>query len=340
MRFRSNFVAKIRNLITPELAEQIGVVLELDPETVKKGAELAVPLLTTVLAKAASTREGAGRVLAMIEQSDATVLANLSSYVAAFRPGDSAAMLAPLFGAGQGAVFASLRRGVGIDLRPLTAMIAPMFLVVLGWSVRELRLDANGLADLLQGEARGLARSGSPAVALVRISLRAGEAQAAVRASFSDDEWALLKRGVAIAAAMVIISAPSGSIGRSLELRALVDSVGAHLAASASRGLVGALADEPMAEEVRASLDQALSSLGQSGDATVRADNLYCITLAARVAEKAGPSEALAYKAMLLGCAQTVAGAAREGGFLGLGGVLVNEAEQLTLAEISVAIQS
>jgi hypothetical protein len=59
------------------------------------------------------------------------------------------------------------------------------------------------------------------------------------------------------------------------------------------------------------------------------------VTLLAR---KAPAPEAEGYKRWLLTVAQRVAEAAKEGGFLGIGGVRVSEAEQATLAEIAGAL--
>ena len=56
--------------------------------------------------------------------------------------------------------------------------------------------------------------------------------------------------------------------------------------------------------------------------------------IAALVVAKA-PAEAAAYKEYLLATAKSVADAAKEGGFLGFGGVKVSEAEKKTLDDLS-----
>ena len=50
------------------------------------------------------------------------------------------------------------------------------------------------------------------------------------------------------------------------------------------------------------------------------------------------PEDTAAFKAWLAQISQSVAEAAKEGGFLGFGGVQVSEAEKATLAEISTAL--
>src|SRR5215471_14604157 len=51
------------------------------------------------------------------------------------------------------------------------------------------------------------------------------------------------------------------------------------------------------------------------------------------------PTDAAAFKTWLRQISQSVAEAATEGGFLGIGGVLVSDAEKATLAEISSALK-
>ena len=50
------------------------------------------------------------------------------------------------------------------------------------------------------------------------------------------------------------------------------------------------------------------------------------------------PDDATAFKEWLREISQHVAEAAKEGGFLGIGGVLVSEVEKATLVEISSAL--
>jgi hypothetical protein len=60
---------------------------------------------------------------------------------------------------------------------------------------------------------------------------------------------------------------------------------------------------------------------------------------AAAVVDAKAPSDAAAFKGWLRQISQHVAEAAKEGGFLGIGGVAVSDAEKATLAEISSALK-
>jgi hypothetical protein len=53
---------------------------------------------------------------------------------------------------------------------------------------------------------------------------------------------------------------------------------------------------------------------------------------------KATPAEVDAYKTFVMTVAQAVAGAHKEGGFLGIGGKHISEAEDQALDEISTAL--
>jgi len=60
---------------------------------------------------------------------------------------------------------------------------------------------------------------------------------------------------------------------------------------------------------------------------------------AAALVDAKAPGDAAAFKGWLRQISQHVAEAAKEGGFLGIGGVQVSEAEKATLTEISSALK-
>ena len=66
---------------------------------------------------------------------------------------------------------------------------------------------------------------------------------------------------------------------------------------------------------------------------------LETLRQAGAVVDAKAPADAAAFKGWLRQISQHVAGAAKEGGFLGMGGVTVSEAEKATLTEISNALK-
>src|SRR5215468_5582772 len=61
---------------------------------------------------------------------------------------------------------------------------------------------------------------------------------------------------------------------------------------------------------------------------------------AAAIVDAKAPGDSAAYKAWLQQISQHVAEASKEGGFLGVGGVPISEAEKATLTEISTALKA
>lgn len=58
------------------------------------------------------------------------------------------------------------------------------------------------------------------------------------------------------------------------------------------------------------------------------------------VAMKGSPEELATYKQLLVQSAENVANAAKEGGFMGIGGVVVNDAEKQAIAAITAALDA
>jgi hypothetical protein len=155
------------------------------------------------------------------------------------------------------------------------------------------------------------------------------------RADFSEEEWARLGRAPLVAGMAISLADPGGPIGAikesSATLKTLLDasreggfgefvqSVAQDVAAKAKRR------ESPMAgwkPNSRQALDEILDEL--------RAVN-------ALLQEKATPEDAADFREWLRTASQRAALAAREGGFLGIGGERVSEREQQmldTLGEI------
>jgi hypothetical protein len=77
----------------------------------------------------------------------------------------------------------------------------------------------------------------------------------------------------------------------------------------------------------------------ESSEATPRPRAVEALRQISALIETKAPEDAPAFKVWLRQISQRVAEAAKEGGFLGFGGVPVSEAEKATLAEISAALK-
>jgi hypothetical protein len=76
-----------------------------------------------------------------------------------------------------------------------------------------------------------------------------------------------------------------------------------------------------------------------SKPAEIKARCIETLRQAGAVVDTKAPGDAAAFKGWLRQISQHVAEASKEGGFLGIGGVSVSEAEKATLTEISSALK-
>jgi hypothetical protein len=108
----------------------------------------------------------------------------------------------------------------------------------------------------------------------------------------------------------------------------------------ASDELIKAVAADLAAPEGRAQATEGIQTefAGASPD-QIKARAIEAVRRTAAIVDaKADPQEAREFKTWLRSISQEVAEAAKEGGFLGIGGVRVSEAEQAALREISEAL--
>jgi hypothetical protein len=152
------------------------------------------------------------------------------------------------------------------------------------------------------------------------------------KADYSKDEWDSLLKAPLMAAMAVVAASPSGPIGAVQEMFA----VGKGLmegAEGTTNSLISALVADVKAGNRPPTPAERPKVLAQ-----VKAQALgACREVAALLARKA-PGEADGFKRWLLGTAQRTAEAAKEGGFLGVGGVQVSDAEKAALGEVAGAL--
>ena len=157
--------------------------------------------------------------------------------------------------------------------------------------------------------------------------------------SFTPEEWTKILESTMLAGMAVTAAEPSGLWGLLKEGFASSSALAAAKADSGSSELVKAVIAEYETTEGRAAIQEALRKRfagSKPGDAVQRSlDNLREVS--AILAAKA-PGDAPAFKAWLSSISQKVAEASSEGGFLGIGGVRVSDAEKATLGDIAKAL--
>jgi hypothetical protein len=160
------------------------------------------------------------------------------------------------------------------------------------------------------------------------------------KTSFTPEEWRQLLRSVSLAGVAVTAASPSGPIGVVKELFAAGKIVARANADVPANELIKAVAAELATQEGRTQATEGMQTefAGASPD-QIKARAIEALRRAAAIVDtKADAREAREFKLWLRSISQEVAEAAKEGGFLGIGGVRVSEAEQAVLREISEAL--
>jgi hypothetical protein len=147
------------------------------------------------------------------------------------------------------------------------------------------------------------------------------------KADFNAEEWSTVAEGPLYAGLRVIAASRGGTVRESLAMgRVYKDARTKHGESE--------LLDELVAAPPTISPDQVK---GAGGDVTTAAiDRLR--QAVGTLEAKATPEELEAYRNFVTAVAQAAAGAHKEGGFLGIGGQEISEAEQQGLDEIAAAL--
>lgn len=145
------------------------------------------------------------------------------------------------------------------------------------------------------------------------------------KAAFNADEWSTITTAPALTAMGVAMAERGGTLRESVSM--------ARAYAEARREEGGELVREVVSTPP--AIDPA--TMRQPGDvAREGADRLR--QAVALLEDKATPEELADYRGFVIAVAETVAGAKREGGFLGVGGRDVSEREQTALDEIRTTL--
>ena len=160
------------------------------------------------------------------------------------------------------------------------------------------------------------------------------------QASFTMEEWTLLRIVPPLVAGGVSAADPSGIFGAVKEAAAGMKEMIESLHEDSKLELMGAI----LADKSIPGMPDPKTLIGE-GNREQQIENLKSAVLG-RIKEamnvlnrKATPEEAQAYKKMIMDVAEKAAGASKEGGFLGFGGVRVSAAEQSYLNEVKASLQ-
>ena len=156
------------------------------------------------------------------------------------------------------------------------------------------------------------------------------------RFDFTEEEWNQLLKASEMPAFYISLASPSGMMGILKEMMTATNEIIAAIRNSTSNSLV-----DELASDIKARVDQGVRMeppvLSSDAD-TVKDQCLRYFRDLSLLVETKAPEDADGFKKWLYGVARKTAEAANEGGFLGLGGEKVNDAEKAALRELAVTL--
>jgi hypothetical protein len=160
------------------------------------------------------------------------------------------------------------------------------------------------------------------------------------KSTFTSDEWKTLLESVMAAGLAVTAAEPHGLWGLLQESFASGKMLAKAKMDTGSNPLVKAVVEDFATSEGRStSRDGLQEQLSGKKPAELKTACIEILGKVDGILSAKAPGDAAAFKSWLRQISQSVAEAATEGGFLGIGGVVVSDAEKATLAEISSALK-
>src|SRR6185295_17659768 len=157
--------------------------------------------------------------------------------------------------------------------------------------------------------------------------------------NFKPDEWTKILESTMLAGMAVSAAEPSGLWGALKEAFASSSALAAAKSDAGSNELVRAVVADFETKEGRSAVKKALRQhLAGAKPADAVQRSLANLREVSTILNAKAPQDAAGFKAWLQAISKNVAEASSEGGFLGIGGVQVSDAEKATLADISKAL--
>jgi hypothetical protein len=157
--------------------------------------------------------------------------------------------------------------------------------------------------------------------------------------NFKPDEWTKILESTMLAGMAVSAAEPSGLWGALKEAFASSSALAAAKSDAGSNELVKAVVADFETKEGRSAVQEALRQhLAGAKPADAVQRSLANLREVSTILNAKAPQDAAGFKDWLQAISKNVAEASSEGGFLGIGGVQVSDAEKATLADISKAL--
>ena len=167
------------------------------------------------------------------------------------------------------------------------------------------------------------------------------EAAMANKQNFTPEEWTKVLESPMVVGIAVSAAEPSGIWGTLKEAFASSSALHSAKSRADANELVKAVISDFETSEGRSDIQKALRARfanAEPRDCVNR--SLANLQEVSAILDAKAPDDAAAFKSWLRDISQKVAEAADEGGFMGIGGVAVSEAEKATLADIAKALST
>lgn len=158
---------------------------------------------------------------------------------------------------------------------------------------------------------------------------------------YTQDEIEKMMAAPMLVSMYIMGTAISGPIGLVKEMMAGIETaMKAGKAAGADSLLASLFSEENLkAQQDKMQQETKESTQGAQNMDQAKAKMLADLQVAVGIlAAKGSPEELATYQDLMVKVAENVAHAAKEGGFMGMGGVLVNDAEKQAMADIAAAV--
>lgn len=341
--------------ISPEMTNMLGQAIGVDGKTLQKGLDVVGPLLTGQMADAAGSEAGlsglmgtlgkvadaeaagsfdAGSLLKQFAGSGGgadmmgSLLQMLTGGGAAKADDPLSGFLGSMFGDGMGAVGATLDKKLGFPVSGLIPIVAPFLVSVVSKFMKGDSLDARGVASLLQQERDDFNARGGEVATLVQEAQKAGKDAIAMKARYSAQEWSTVRLAPMAAAGLVMGASRSGGAGLAKEFGAAMLAIEATKKLSDPVSLLSVAFDAPLSQQESDAFTQ-----GAPKEKMVAA-----LTNAVALVGGKDPLALEGYRTLIMNVANAAAEATKEGGFLGIGGKQISDAEAAALSAIKLAL--
>jgi hypothetical protein len=172
------------------------------------------------------------------------------------------------------------------------------------------------------------------------LATRAEESfEMASKTNFAPEEWKLLLESPMMSSIAVTAADPGGLWGMLKESFASGSALAKAASGPDANSLVRAVATEFSTAEGRsAARDDLNVKLAGTKAVDIKTKSIETLKQVSALVDAKAPADAAAFKSWLRQISENVAEAAKEGGFMGFGGVNVSEGEKATLSDISRAL--